>query len=104
MNISKIKTKIVDFQHEFQDIAPSLVAEILDIDTSADMIAYRKHYRWIQTFMPLNIASKARVFLPDNGLFVLTGGFGGIALTLVKYITEMTKQPKFVLLSRSEFS
>lgn len=39
----------------------------------------------------------------DNGIFLCTGGLGGIALTLCQAIVQNVKNPMFILISRSFF-
>lgn len=98
-----INIKIIDISQEHADLNQALISETLYIDKHENMVAYRKHYRWVQTFTQMSLSNQTKMPLQDNSLFVLTGGFGGIALTLMQYITQHTKNPRFILLSRSDF-
>lgn len=99
----QINIKIVDIAQEHADLSQSLISEALYFDKNENMVAYRKDYRWVQTYSQLSLVTQTKMPLQDNSLFVLTGGFGGIALTLAQYITQHTKNAKFILLSRSDF-
>jgi len=73
-------------------------------DSSDSIIAYRGDYRWVQKFeaSPLNAASDTEVPLRQGGVYLITGGMGGIGLTLAEYLAQ-TVQAKLVLVSRSPF-
>ncbi|WP_414542086.1 SDR family NAD(P)-dependent oxidoreductase [Nostoc sp. CCY0012] len=91
-------------------LLPSLASEnfleqlLTELTTeSADsIIAYRNDYRWVQTFEPVAlepaIADKTR--LRQKGVYLITGGMGGIGLALAEYLAK-TFQAKLVLLGRS---
>lgn len=98
-----IKIKVIDIGEQQNALVPSIVSDALIINNQDNILAYRKNYRWVQCYTQMNLSKNKRMPLQDNGLFVLTGGLGGIALTLVEYITQQTRNPKFVLLSRSDF-
>ena len=72
--------------------------------TSDRVIAYRGPHRWLQTFLPWPIQSSVDKlpFLRKNGVYVITGGLGGIGLTLAEYFAKLC-QGTIVLTSRSEF-
>ncbi|MGH7998762.1 MAG: SDR family NAD(P)-dependent oxidoreductase, partial [Brasilonema sp.] len=75
-------------------------------------VAYRGHHRWIQTFEPfrwncthvsyepLSIAAKTR--LREEGVYLITGGLGGIGLELAEYLTQTVKA-KLILMGSSAF-
>ena len=69
---------------------------------SERMIAYRGHNRWVQTFDPVRldelVAETPR--LRKGGVYLITGGLGGIGLVLAKYLAEAT-QAKLILTGRS---
>lgn len=69
------------------------------------VVAYRGHHRWVQTFDPVHLdenadASKTR--LRREGVYLITGGLGGIGLELAQYLAQ-TVQPKLILIGRSVF-
>jgi acyl transferase domain-containing protein len=72
-------------------------------DTADAVIAYRGDYRWTQKYeaTPLN-ALESEAPLRQGGVYLITGGMGGIGLTLAEYLAQAV-QAKLVLVSRSAF-
>ncbi|SEN51959.1 Acyl transferase domain-containing protein [Nitrosospira multiformis] len=70
----------------------------------SSMVAYRGPHRWIQTFEPIQCRGpgKARSCLRDGGVYLITGGLGGIGLTLAEHLAQ-NYRAKLVLLGRSRF-
>ncbi len=66
-----------------------------------NVIAYRRNHRWVQTYEPIrleeNITGKTR--LRKQGVYLITGGLGGVGLVLAEYLAK-TVQAKLVLLGR----
>lgn len=69
-----------------------------DVDTS--VMAYRGPYRWMQVFERYHHVSPIENRLKQGGVYFITGGLGGIGLTLAEYLARMLKA-KLVLLGRS---
>ena len=69
------------------------------------IIAYRNDYRWVQTFEPISLepATAEKIRLRKNGVYLITGGMGGMGLTIGKYLAK-TVQAKLILLGRSATS
>ena len=75
-----------------------------ELITNSDeqIIAYRDRQRWTQTFEPaklegnLNKAPKLR----EGGVYLITGGLGGIGLVLAEYLAK-TVRAKLLLTGRS---
>ena len=63
------------------------------------MVAYRGPHRWIQTLRPSN-ATGQRKPLREDGVYLITGGLGGIGLTLAEHLAR-NHRAKLVLLGRS---
>jgi len=86
------------------------------IDSADKFVAYRKHRRWVQTFEPIPIqnppeqstreemlSSRFKILpskLRPGGVYLITGGMGGIGLTLAEHLAR-TVQAKLILLGRS---
>ncbi|MEM8677561.1 MAG: SDR family oxidoreductase [Cyanobacteria bacterium P01_G01_bin.67] len=66
------------------------------------VIAYRGNQRWVQAFEAVRLDKLAEPpkRLRRNGIYLITGGLGGIGLTLAEYLAQ-TVQAKLVLLGRS---
>ncbi|NEQ48307.1 MAG: SDR family NAD(P)-dependent oxidoreductase [Leptolyngbya sp. SIOISBB] len=78
---------------------------------SEAIVALRGKRRWIQTFAPVQLegsqsktphveASSHSPPLRQRGVYLITGGLGGIGLTLARHLAE-TVQAKLILLGRS---
>ena len=76
----------------------------LSIETSDMVIAYRGNHRWVQTFAPVRLdrSQKTTPRLRNGGVYLITGGLGGIGLVLAEYLAK-TVQAKLVLVGRSHF-
>jgi acyl transferase domain-containing protein len=68
------------------------------------VVAYRANHRWLQTFDPLRLAEggEHELLLRDRGIYLITGGLGGIGLTLAEYIARQVRG-RLVLTGRSAF-
>jgi non-ribosomal peptide synthase protein (TIGR01720 family) len=70
-------------------------------DDSDDIVAYRGHHRWVQTFEPVrldqDIDSKSKV--REGGVYLITGGLGGIGLALAENLAQ-TAHTKLILVGR----
>jgi acyl transferase domain-containing protein len=67
-------------------------------------IAYRGRHRWVRTFAPLRVnpPTEQIALLRDGGVYLITGGTGGLGLTLAEYLAQKAKA-KLVLTGRSLF-
>ena len=74
---------------------------------AAPIVAYRGTYRWEPTFRPLRLdncdqgALGQQNRIREGGVYLITGGLGGIGLLLAEYLA--TFHAKLVLVSRSPF-
>jgi iturin family lipopeptide synthetase A len=78
-----------------------LVTEMV-IDTPDAVIAYRGNQRWVQVFEPVFLENPktGTPYLKDNGVYLITGGLGGIGLVLAGHFARQVKA-KLILTSRS---
>ncbi|HEU4322646.1 MAG TPA: SDR family NAD(P)-dependent oxidoreductase, partial [Roseiflexaceae bacterium] len=95
----------IDIALERDGGAPDGLGELLLAELSGpgetQPVAYRGEARWVQTFEPLRLAPPER---PDSGLrqggvYLITGGLGGIGLTLARHLAD-SAQARLVLTSR----
>lgn len=82
-----------------------LVEQIIgEINANKDdaIVAYRGNYRWVQTFepLPLKSAVAGKTKLRQGGVYLITGGMGGMGLVFAEYLAEKVKA-KLVLIGRS---
>src|SRR5262249_27539818 len=68
------------------------------------VVAYRASRRWVQSFEPLQLERCDRPLRPlrVNGVYLITGGLGGVGLLLAEYLAR-TVQARLVLTGRSFF-
>ena len=82
-------------------LASLLIHEITE-EPASTAIAYRDGVRWTQSFEPFPIqeAPEHTVLLQKNSVYLVSGGLGGIGLTLVSHLAK-TVQSRLVLVGRS---
>lgn len=78
-----------------------LLAEAL-VPSSDPVIAYRGGHRWIQGFDPIRLENGVGATTPlrSGGIYLITGGMGGIGLALAEHLARLTRA-KLVLVGRS---
>ncbi|MEG3898425.1 MULTISPECIES: type I polyketide synthase [unclassified Microcoleus] len=86
-----------------EKLLEQLFTEII-VDSSDSIVAYRGNNRWLQTFEPvkLNEAREETPVLREGGVYLITGGLGGIGLVLAENLAKTVKA-KLVLVGRSAF-
>ncbi|KIO47867.1 type I polyketide synthase [Nitrosospira sp. NpAV] len=104
---SHLACRIIDVELQPADpIAEArLVKQILaesQTDSVSSVVAYRGPHRWIQCFDLIRNPAPVRSCLRQNGVYFITGGLGGVGLTLAEHLAK-TRQAKLVLLGRSRF-
>lgn len=84
-----------------ENLTDQLLTE-LTTQSSDQIIAYRGLHRWIQTFEPIQLdkSNKATPLLKQGGVYLITGGLGGIGLVLAEHLAK-TAQAKLILIGRS---
>ena len=71
---------------------------------SADaIVAYRHGSRWTETVAkcPISAGGDSSTMLRDYGIYLITGGLGGIGLTLAGDLASRLSKPTLILLTRS---
>ena len=68
------------------------------------ILAYRGNYRWVQDFDPVRLegAVEDQLRLRHEGVYLITGGLGGVGLALAEYLAQSVSA-KLVLTGRSAF-
>ena len=85
---------------EQQDSLTEQLLTELQTDISQASIAYSNGYRWRQTFDAVSIPSSSPSLIREGGVYLLTGGLGGIGLILADSIAQVP-HTKLILISRS---
>jgi acyl transferase domain-containing protein/acyl carrier protein len=84
-----------------------LLAEQILLELSAPkaepVVAYRDNRRWLQTYEPLPLPeADNRAVLKDGGVYLITGGRGGLGLEIAEYLARAC-HANLVLVNRSSF-
>jgi acyl transferase domain-containing protein/acyl carrier protein len=66
------------------------------------IVAYRDNRRWLQTYEPVTLRGKAEspAVLKDRGVYLITGGLGGLGLETAAYLARACRA-RLVLVGRS---
>jgi len=85
---------------EQKRLIDQLLAELI-ATTSDNVVAYRGEHRQVQTFeaVRLNRAVAGTTRLRSGGVYLVTGGLGGIGLVLAEYLAR-TVRAKLILVGR----
>jgi NAD(P)-dependent dehydrogenase (short-subunit alcohol dehydrogenase family)/acyl carrier protein len=51
-------------------------------------VAYRDGYRWEHTFESVRLPARTKSNVRENGVYLITGGMGGIGLTIAAHLAE----------------
>lgn len=89
-----------------QLLTESVVARLLAEHTdrrNEPVVAYRGTHRWIQSFEPMKLdhPNERPALLRTHGVYLITGGLGGVGLQLADYLAR-TVMARLVLVGRSE--
>jgi len=76
-----------------------VLAEVL-ADDPARQVAYRQGQRWIAAYIPQTIAAPATPPLRQRGVYLITGGLGGVGLLLAHALASQV-QARLVLVGHS---
>jgi acyl transferase domain-containing protein/acyl carrier protein len=87
--------------HQAARLISALMNEI-DTPTADRLLAYRGDHRWVQTFEPLRLEAADAPLRPlrENGVYVITGGLGGVGMLIAGYLAR-TVRARLVLVGRT---
>jgi acyl transferase domain-containing protein len=88
---------------QLETLADHLIAELQN-PSPDPIIAYRGKHRWVRHYEPcplMESTSAIRSFR-QNGVYLITGGLGGVGFILAEYLTK-TVQARLILTGRSPF-
>jgi acyl transferase domain-containing protein/acyl carrier protein len=85
-----------------ESLVNQLITELTS-ESDEPIIAYRENHRWVQVFEPIALEKPAnnKTRLRQEGVYLITGGMGGIGLELAKYLAQTVKA-KLILVGRSQ--
>ncbi len=83
-----------------QKVLGNLITEFTAEQTD-DIVAYRGYHRWVQSFEPVRLEESMadKTKLREGGVYLITGGLGGIGLVLAEHLAK-TVQARLVLIGR----
>ncbi len=98
MHKQDVFSRLLGNNGQIEALAQQLMAEFTD-HSDQTVVAYRDGERWTQTYEPARL-SQAQNRLREGGVYLITGGLGGIGLTQAEYLAKTVKA-KLVLIGRS---
>ncbi|HLH61195.1 MAG TPA: SDR family NAD(P)-dependent oxidoreductase [Ktedonobacteraceae bacterium] len=98
---------------DYQKLADSQLVDQLMAECAAPatdlIVAYRDGERWVQAFEPVRLEAAEVALCKDKlsplrmrGVYLITGGLGGIGLALAEYLAKQVRA-RLVLVGRSAF-
>lgn len=81
----------------------ALVAQIVDeicSEPKDGIVAYRRGSRFVPAYEPVNLGAPSAPPLRNRGVYMITGGLGGVGMLLARHLTERV-QARLVLVGRS---
>jgi acyl transferase domain-containing protein len=84
-----------------EQLLDQLLVEMSAKEDPALVVAYRGRHRWVQDFEPLRLdAPETPVHLRDRGVYLITGGMGGMGLELAEYLASAV-HARLILVGRT---
>jgi acyl transferase domain-containing protein/thioesterase domain-containing protein/acyl carrier protein len=80
-------------------VADQLAAE-MQSEAPERTVAYRGWQRWVEEYEPTRLGPPAGTGLRERGVYLITGGLGGIGLELAEYLSR-TVQARLILVGRA---
>lgn len=99
-----ISCEMIDVEANLSDRqTDNIIDETFD-DSKNGIVAMRFNKRFKQIYLntQLQKGNKSQISFKDGGVYIITGGLGGIGLNLAQYISKKVSA-KLVFVSRSEF-
>ena len=92
-----LNESVVYQENRASKIIKSCATEVWD--AQSPIVAYREGYQWDVSYSETKPPSIVNRF-KDQGVYLLTGGLGGVVLNLCEAIVSTVSSPRFILLSR----
>ncbi len=101
-----ISTQLINITSVKSNLVPKLATQIIkevNAETDENIISYSGLHRWTQTFEQIKIPNDPSKLIKDNGVYIITGGSGGIGRVLSELIAKRVKGATIVWTGRKEF-
>ncbi|MGG4399316.1 beta-ketoacyl synthase N-terminal-like domain-containing protein [Paenibacillus amylolyticus] len=98
---ANIKTRVIDIDNDTQ--ADVLIEEMLS-NESLHAVSYRKNVKYMQQINDVTHGTSSdneKMTLVDNGVYIITGGLGGMGLSISKYLFNINPNIHVVLFNRT---
>ena len=82
------------------EIGSQIISELC-FESKEQVVAYRRTQRWVRGFEPL-ARNRSPITLVKRGVYLITGGLGGIGLTLAQTLAD-SAQARLTLIGRGAF-
>ncbi|MEV0232188.1 SDR family NAD(P)-dependent oxidoreductase [Nonomuraea sp. NPDC050786] len=83
-------------------VPPAEVAEEMRIDRDATVVALRGRQRWLPAERPLTVPPADREVIREQGVYLITGGFGGLGTAVARGLAGTGLRPRLVLVGRHD--
>ena len=103
--LASVRCQLIDVAPRAREAAlEDALARELRHPASEGVLAYRAGRRWAQVFVrsPLRRPAAPRSGLKKQGVYLVTGGLGGVGLAIAEHLAR-TAQTRLVLVGRSPF-
>ncbi|RQX01381.1 type I polyketide synthase [Micromonospora inaquosa] len=94
----RLTIRLIDLGERVAD--DDLAAELADQDGSP-VVALRGEFRWVPAERRLEVVSGTSPTVRRNGVYLITGGGGGIGIEVARGLARTGQQPVLVLVGRS---
>ncbi|WP_404337323.1 SDR family NAD(P)-dependent oxidoreductase [Sphingomonas sp. MMS12-HWE2-04] len=83
------RCRCIDLDPASGDAVDAVVAE-LAVEPTAPLVTYRGKARWLRGYEPVRLGPVADGLSPlrDRGVYLITGGLGGVGLVLARHLAE----------------
>ncbi|HEY0602392.1 MAG TPA: SDR family NAD(P)-dependent oxidoreductase [Herpetosiphonaceae bacterium] len=95
----QITCRSLDVRLDAEPVSEQIIAELAGEPTSGE-VAYRGGHHWQPTFEPILADPGDETRLRDRGVYLITGGLGGVGLVLAEHLAQRV-QAKLILTGRS---
>ncbi len=93
---------IVPGEPRLRDALTQQLLSELAIEKPEPLIAYRGNHRWLRSYEKLSLTKNTEFVFREGGVYLITGGLGGVGLTLAQHIARQVRT-RLVLVGRSAF-
>ncbi|MDK3158299.1 SDR family NAD(P)-dependent oxidoreductase [Kamptonema cortianum] len=94
-----ITCRSIDIAWPSPEAIAQLVAEVTS-NSRDPVVAYRGSHRWLPSYEPVRLTATTPQRLRHQGVYLITGGLGGIGFALAEYLAR-TVQARLILVGRT---